>query len=206
MKVDLINKLAQDQDSVKQNAKQWTSEETLKMLECLEKYGDNWEEVAKSLGINKSREEVILHFLQLPLKNISSVHLFDNGEDQQQTKKDKFPIEQLQEEDPNVFSDYSNPLLQHVREPLLHLLPRSLPLLRPPRRPVRAPASRAVRAPASRAPASHSPHARRHRSPSSRVCWTSTRPPARLARRKLRMRARTRPGRSARATSRRALR
>lgn len=62
------------------------------------------------MGNKRTREEIVLQFLQLPLKNISSVHLFENGEETKPSKN-KLLIEKLADEEPNVFSDYSNPLL-----------------------------------------------------------------------------------------------
>lgn len=59
----------------------------------------------------RSREEIILHFLRLPLKNISQVRLFENEED---TAAERLPYEQIAEDDPTIFSDFSNPLMQHV--------------------------------------------------------------------------------------------
>lgn len=70
------------------------------------------------MGGGRSREEIILHFLQLPLKNIMSVHLYDQQNNALDHQDDslvgKFGVEQLAMEEPSVFSDYSNPLLQHV--------------------------------------------------------------------------------------------
>jgi hypothetical protein len=95
------------------NSKQpWQTEETLKLLDLIDRHGDNWEEILKQIGGSRTKEEIILHFLQLPLKNISSVHLFDNGESEEPSSK--FAIEKMIDEEPSCFSDYSNPLLQHV--------------------------------------------------------------------------------------------
>lgn len=69
-------------------------------------------EIEKQLGTGRTKEEIILHFLQLPLKNISSVQLLFEGSEE--NVEGKLPIEIVSETEPTVFSDYSNPLLQHV--------------------------------------------------------------------------------------------
>jgi hypothetical protein len=45
----------------------WTDQETLLLLEGIEKYGENWDKVAEHVA-TKSREECILHFLRLPIE------------------------------------------------------------------------------------------------------------------------------------------
>jgi hypothetical protein len=71
-----------------------------------------FQEIEKQLGTGRSKEEIILHFLQLPLKNVSSIHLLNENVDE--TNDGRMPVEVLADQEPNVFSDYSNPLLQHV--------------------------------------------------------------------------------------------
>jgi SWI/SNF related-matrix-associated actin-dependent regulator of chromatin subfamily C len=51
--------------------KPWQIDETVKLLDLIELSGGNWDEIVKNMG-SRSREEIILHFLQLPLKNISN--------------------------------------------------------------------------------------------------------------------------------------
>ena len=46
----------------------WTDQETLLLLEALEKYKDNWNEIAEYVG-TKSKAQCILHFLQLPMED-----------------------------------------------------------------------------------------------------------------------------------------
>jgi len=47
----------------------WTDEETLKLLEALEQYGeDNWEKVAEMVG-TKNAHQCVLHFLRLPIED-----------------------------------------------------------------------------------------------------------------------------------------
>lgn len=66
------------------------------------------------MGGHRSREEIILHFLQLPLKNITSVHVFDQDDAENKNTLNRYSIEKLAQDEPSVFADYSNPLLQHV--------------------------------------------------------------------------------------------
>jgi len=46
----------------------WTDQETLLLLEALEKYRDNWNEIAEYVG-TKSKAQCILHFLRLPMED-----------------------------------------------------------------------------------------------------------------------------------------
>ncbi|XP_065021449.1 SWI/SNF complex subunit SWI3C homolog isoform X2 [Musa acuminata AAA Group] len=46
----------------------WTDQETLLLLEALEKYNENWNEVAEYVG-SKTKAQCILHFLRLPMEN-----------------------------------------------------------------------------------------------------------------------------------------
>ncbi|KAK9767465.1 SWI/SNF and RSC complex subunit Ssr2, variant 2 [Basidiobolus ranarum] len=45
----------------------WTSQETLLLLEGLEMYNEDWEKVSEHVG-TRSREQCILHFLKLPIE------------------------------------------------------------------------------------------------------------------------------------------
>lgn len=115
IKCDLLSKLSSTE--TQPNRQNWSTEETSKLLDLIIKNQDNWSEVEKQMGGHRTKEEIILHFLQLPLKNISSVHfLFENEEEMQGNNSSKLPIENLLENttEPTVFSDFSNPLLQHV--------------------------------------------------------------------------------------------
>ncbi|CAL9186844.1 unnamed protein product [Musa hybrid cultivar] len=57
----------------------WTDQETLLLLEALEKYNDNWNEIAEYVG-TKSKAQCICHFLRLPtedglLENVELPHM-----------------------------------------------------------------------------------------------------------------------------------
>ena len=111
-KMDLINKISSsDAGKLASTKKPWTAEETHRLLEKIEEHKDKWDEILKAMP-GRSREEIILHFLRLPLRNISQVRLFENEEE---GAGEKFAYEQVAEDEPTVFSDFSNPLMQHVR-------------------------------------------------------------------------------------------
>ncbi|KAL3736724.1 hypothetical protein ACJRO7_025632 [Eucalyptus globulus] len=46
----------------------WTNQETLLLLEGVEQYTENWNEIAEYVG-TKSKAQCILHFLRLPMEN-----------------------------------------------------------------------------------------------------------------------------------------
>ncbi|GLJ29997.1 hypothetical protein SUGI_0593040 [Cryptomeria japonica] len=46
----------------------WTDQETLLLLEALELYGDNWNEIAEHVA-TKSKAQCILHFIRLPIED-----------------------------------------------------------------------------------------------------------------------------------------
>eukprot|EP00004_Rigifila_ramosa_P021355 TRINITY_DN5665_c0_g1_i1.p1 TRINITY_DN5665_c0_g1~~TRINITY_DN5665_c0_g1_i1.p1 ORF type:complete len:897 (-),score=178.61 TRINITY_DN5665_c0_g1_i1:36-2354(-) len=49
-------------------AKDWTPQETSSLLEAVERFKDNWDEVAQYVG-SKTREQCVLHFLRLPIED-----------------------------------------------------------------------------------------------------------------------------------------
>ncbi|EAR84927.1 SWIRM domain protein (macronuclear) [Tetrahymena thermophila SB210] len=109
-KSDLINKLSSNDSKQNLSQRPWTPQETHKLLEKIEEYKENWDEIVKSLD-GRTREEIILHFLRLPLKNISQVRLFENEDDNNIGRQ---PYEEIADDEPTVFSDFSNPLIQHI--------------------------------------------------------------------------------------------
>lgn len=46
----------------------WTDQETLLLLEAMEIYNENWNEIAEHVG-TKSKAQCILHFLRLPVED-----------------------------------------------------------------------------------------------------------------------------------------
>lgn len=115
-KMDLINKLTNADPTKTMARKPWASEETLKLLEKIEEHKDKWDEIIKAMP-GRTREEIILHFLRLPLKNISQVRLFENEDTSNGGKTangggaEKLPYEHAANDEPTVFADSSNPLL-----------------------------------------------------------------------------------------------
>jgi len=65
----------------------WTDQETLLLLEAMEIYNENWNEIAEHVG-TKSKAQCILHFLRLPMEdgkleniNVPSTYLSSNAMD-----------------------------------------------------------------------------------------------------------------------------
>ena len=108
-RADLLTKLNSNAPK-NANISNWGQEETLRLLELVAKNNDNWTEVEKHFP-NRTREEIILHYLQLPIKNITSITISDTNDD---INDDRTPLEKIADNQLNVFSDYSNPLFQHV--------------------------------------------------------------------------------------------
>lgn len=48
----------------------WSDQETLLLLEAIEIYSENWNEIAEHVG-SKSKAQCILHFLRLPMDDSS---------------------------------------------------------------------------------------------------------------------------------------
>lgn len=58
----------------------WTDQETLLLLEALEMYNDNWNEIAEHVG-TKSKAQCILHFIRLPMEDglLDNIDIPDTG-------------------------------------------------------------------------------------------------------------------------------
>ena len=46
----------------------WTETETLRLLEALEQFGEDWVQVAEHVG-TKNKEQCVLQFLRLPIED-----------------------------------------------------------------------------------------------------------------------------------------
>lgn len=88
----------------------WTHEDTYRLLDLIQKFGDNWNEIQKNLS-HKTKAEIIAHYLQLPLNNITSINILDMGE---LKGHEETTNERVADLTPTVFGDFSNPILQHV--------------------------------------------------------------------------------------------
>uniref|UniRef100_A0A7C9FAQ9 SWI/SNF complex subunit SWI3C n=1 Tax=Opuntia streptacantha TaxID=393608 RepID=A0A7C9FAQ9_OPUST len=63
-----FTKLDSTKECGDQDGENWTDQETLLLLEALEIYNDNWNEIADHVG-TKSKAQCILHFLRLPMED-----------------------------------------------------------------------------------------------------------------------------------------
>lgn len=109
IRVDLLSKF--NTNSTKAAAgSTWSQEETLKLLDMIQKHNENWNDIQKYFP-NKTKEDIILHYLQLPVKNVTGINIIDIGDDK---AEELTPPEKIAEEPPTVFSDHSNPILQHM--------------------------------------------------------------------------------------------
>ncbi|XP_066339472.1 SWI/SNF complex subunit SWI3C homolog isoform X2 [Miscanthus floridulus] len=57
-----------DNDGSENDSDKWTDEETLLLLEGIEKYNDNWDDIAGHVG-TKSKAQCIYHFIRLPVED-----------------------------------------------------------------------------------------------------------------------------------------
>ncbi|CAJ1971908.1 unnamed protein product [Sphenostylis stenocarpa] len=71
----------------------WTDQETLLLLEAVEIYNENWNEIAEHVG-TKTKAQCILHFLRLPVEdgkleniNVSSLSLSSNLKNQEGNRR-----------------------------------------------------------------------------------------------------------------------
>ncbi|KAG0486969.1 hypothetical protein HPP92_009064 [Vanilla planifolia] len=55
-------------DLIDSDVDSWTDQETLLLLEAIEKFKDNWNEIAEHVG-TKSKAQCILHFIRLPMED-----------------------------------------------------------------------------------------------------------------------------------------
>jgi len=69
-KVDLLSKFTANFGK-NPTPSSWTQEETIKLLDIISMSQDNWQEVQRYFP-NKSLDDIILHYLQLPVKNIKA--------------------------------------------------------------------------------------------------------------------------------------
>ena len=60
--------LKMDQYAKKDTHKPWTDQETLLLLEALDMYRDDWNNVAEHVG-TRTQDECIMHFLKLPIED-----------------------------------------------------------------------------------------------------------------------------------------
>ncbi|XP_050208575.1 SWI/SNF complex subunit SWI3C [Mercurialis annua] len=67
----------------------WSDQETLLLLEAMEIYNDNWNEIAEHVG-SKSKSQCILHFLRLPMEDglLENIEVPSNSKSPNPSKRD----------------------------------------------------------------------------------------------------------------------
>lgn len=107
----------------------WTDQETLLLLEAMEIYHENWNEIAEHVG-TKSKAQCILHFLRLPMEdgkleniNVPSMSVSsnvmnrdDNGRSHHYSNGDSAgPVHQIRDSDSRLpFANSGNPVMALV--------------------------------------------------------------------------------------------
>ncbi|XP_058786931.1 SWI/SNF complex subunit SWI3C isoform X1 [Vicia villosa] len=106
----------------------WTDQETLLLLEAMEIYNENWNEIAEHVG-TKSKAQCILHFLRLPMEdgkleniNVPSMSLSssamnkdDSGRSHHYSNGDSAgPVHQIRDSDRLPFANSGNPVMALV--------------------------------------------------------------------------------------------
>ena len=84
----------------------WTEEETKKLLDAIDTYDDNWDEIAKVFEGKRSKSDCIIHLMQLPIKENVSFKVTDLNVGTTDVKKPKEEI--------NAVTDQNNPLIGQV--------------------------------------------------------------------------------------------
>lgn len=93
----------------------WTDEETLRLLDAIEKHGDNWAMVAQLVG-TKTKEQCLQHFLKMPiedqfLEENTTTYTLKKQDD---IKEEKEPEITIPDDAPLPFADASNPIMATV--------------------------------------------------------------------------------------------
>lgn len=95
-------------------AGEWTSDDTLYLLDALAKHGEDWDEVAKEFGGAKTKQQCISHFISLPINENTSEKINNINALAMKAKQEKQQLINEQNTVPTVFSDVSNPILAQV--------------------------------------------------------------------------------------------
>lgn len=77
----------------------WSDEETLLLLEGIKQFGENWDAISQKVK-TRTKEQCLLHFLQLPIEDQLLVSIGDTSKSMQ--------------EQPLPFADSSNPVMALV--------------------------------------------------------------------------------------------
>lgn len=96
----------------------WTSEETEELLLAISELKDeNLEPILKKFAGRRSQEEIVFHYLSLPIHKITQAPVFGA---KKSVKSMTISIDQreaintLIAQDPNALDDFNNPILQHA--------------------------------------------------------------------------------------------
>jgi len=98
---------------VKKEVKPWTDQETLLLLEALDMFRDDWNNVAEHVG-TRTQDECIMHFLKLPIEDpfmeAQTGKVLEKGEDKTDEETGLGPIAYQ----PIPFSQSGNPVMSTV--------------------------------------------------------------------------------------------
>lgn len=95
-------------------AGEWTTEETLQLLDSVAKHGEDWDEVAKDMEGVKTKQQCVSHFISLPINENTSEKIHNINAMAMKAQQEKQQILGEQASVPTVFSDVSNPILAQV--------------------------------------------------------------------------------------------
>ena len=93
---------------------EWSTEQTIKLLELINEHGENWDEIVNQLDNSKSKEQCISHFINLPINENTSEKFNEINAMAMKTSQAKEQHVQEQNSIPTVFSDISNPIQAQV--------------------------------------------------------------------------------------------
>ncbi|KAL0491447.1 hypothetical protein AKO1_000874, partial [Acrasis kona] len=79
---------------------EWSDDETLKLLDAVDKYKEDWSAVAQMVGNNRTKEQCLMHFVQLPIEDDFLV--------------DAQEVTSSSNEQPMPFADSTNPIMSTI--------------------------------------------------------------------------------------------
>ncbi|XP_078430403.1 DNA-binding family protein [Wolffia australiana] len=92
----------------------WTDQETLLLLEALELYGENWNEIAEHVA-TKTRTQCMLHFFQMPIEDSFLLDKADNEEKSLPESNEKGNSSITQSEDnKETENKQAEPILENI--------------------------------------------------------------------------------------------
>ena len=88
----------------------WTKEETKKLIDLIEKFGENWEEIEKHFEGKKTKADCIIHLMQLPIKENIQFKIMDNNLPKNEIDNGF----NIKPNEINAINDQNNPLISQV--------------------------------------------------------------------------------------------